>query len=99
MSTLREALAAFEKEQTQVTVDHEDEDDGSMAKLADNNKAHYAKVEKSKLIKNDVQTKYTGNVIQKLKLKFLKLETCTVCFFLNTTQTLEFRRQSYPSTA
>ena len=66
MSTLREALAAFEKEQTQVTVDHEDEDDGSMAKLADNNKAHYAKVEKSKLIKNDVQTKYTGNVIQKL---------------------------------
>ena len=63
MSTLREALAAFEKEQTKVSVDHEDEDDGSMAKLADNNKAHYEKVEKSKLIKNDVQTKYTGTVI------------------------------------
>ena len=63
MSSLKEALAAFEKEQTKVSVDHEDEDDGSMAKLSENNDtSHYQKVEKSKLLKaNNLQTKYTGN--------------------------------------
>ena len=74
MSSLKEALAAFEKEQTKVSVDHEDEDDGSMAKLSENNDtSHYQKVEKSKLLKaNNLQTKYTGNL-----KKYLLICLCT----------------------
>lgn len=71
MSSLKEALAAFEKEQTKVSVDHEDEDDGSMAKLSENNDtSHYQKVEKSKLLKaNNLQTKYTGVKVTREQLE------------------------------
>merc|ERR1711892_280284 len=60
MSTLKEALAAFEQEQSQVEVDHEDEDDGSKAKLSENDTSHYRSVSKSKLRGNTVASKYTG---------------------------------------
>ena len=65
MSTLKEALAAFEQEQSQVEVDHEDEDDGSKAKLSENDTSHYGAVSKSKLRGNTVASKYTGKLVDK----------------------------------
>ena len=66
--TLKEALAAFEQENSQVEVDHEDEDDGSMAKLTENDTSHYGAVGKSTLRGNTIATKYTGKWLLMINL-------------------------------